>query len=387
MRKSPSQKPKLNNRTVYLLTQSYLVTDGSREQYSGLQRYVRQLTCLFCDHGFSCIVMQKADRDFDIQFRPGVRVIGIEAKPQAWADPFFNYRAHAVIPVGAPVVYCLVELTYPCARPKSIAVQHGIWWDGEFALWKRRWIEWLNQRAIQKTGGIICVDTNYINWALQNLRNYPLTLHKCHYVPNFVDPQVFCRTPDTQYRNGGMTVLFPRRCEEKRGASIFLDACLKLWDKGKMFRAVFCGWGSMQHAIQARINETPYADRIRVIDVPFDGMAAVYRQSDLVVIPTVRHEGTSLSCIEAMYMGKPVIVTYVGGLPNLVIPGCNGEVVPPLVDELADAIARLHDNEDLRRCYASNARRMAEPFVIERWRASLWGVISLFLLEPQPEGN
>jgi glycosyltransferase involved in cell wall biosynthesis len=116
-------------------------------------------------------------------------------------------------------------------------------------------------------------------------------------------------------------------------------------------------------------------------------MRSVYAQADIVVIPTLRHEGTSLSCIEALYMGKPVITTFVGGLPNLVVPGCNGEVVAPTVEQLSAAIARLLENPGLRQQYACKGQAIAESFSVEHWKQAIWDVISSSLLDLQFADN
>lgn len=184
-----------------------------------------------------------------------------------------------------------------------------------------------------------------------------------------------------------MTILYPRRCEEKRGANLFLEASINLWRGGRKFRAIFCGWGSMQREITRMAAESGFGQFTEVFDVPFDGMRSVYDRADIVVIPTLRHEGTSLSCAEALYMGKPVITTYVGGLPNLVMSGFNGEVVSPTVTHLTSAIARLLEDESLRREYGARARGMSESLSIQRWRDSVWGLLSSSLLQLETERN
>jgi glycosyltransferase involved in cell wall biosynthesis len=370
---------------VYILTQSYLTPDGRRELYSGLQRYVRELVRLVKERGLKCVVLQKAGANFETTSPDGAKVIGLKVRDDSWGDPVFNLRAHRFIPPGAPVIYGLVELTYPRMRERSLAVQHGVWWDGEFAAWKLATIRRLNRRALRKTRGIICVDTNYINWCLDVLGMQETVFQKCHYVPNFVNPCEF-NVPANEGvppRNGLMTVLFPRRCEEKRGASLFLDASIRLWRQGTRFRAVFCGWGAMQQEISRIASESGCGELVQVLDVPFEGMRAVYAQADIVVIPTLRHEGTSLACVEALQMGKPVITTFVGGLPNLVIPGCNGEIVAPTVEDLSGAIARLIGSEDLRRRYAWRARDIAESLCIDNWKKDVWKVIRRSLLDQE----
>src|SRR5579872_10909 len=204
--------------TVYLLTQTYLNDSGTSEVYSGLQRYIRELTRLLVSRGMTCTVMQKANSGFEREISPGVRIIGIPAGQASSADPYFNYRAHKLIPEDAPTIYCLVELTFPCVRSRSIAIQHGIWWDGEFSRWKIGVIRYLNERVLQRVRSVICVDTNYINWALSVLGTYSLVTDKCRYVPNFVDPASFqADGPSTAVPQSIPVVLFPRRCENKRG--------------------------------------------------------------------------------------------------------------------------------------------------------------------------
>jgi glycosyltransferase involved in cell wall biosynthesis len=67
-------------------------------------------------------------------------------------------------------------------------------------------------------------------------------------------------------------------------------------------------------------------------------MPAVYRRADVVVVPSVSHEGTSLAAIEALMSARPLVTTHIGGLPNVVIPGLNGFMCDLTVESLANAI-------------------------------------------------
>jgi glycosyltransferase involved in cell wall biosynthesis len=60
-------------------------------------------------------------------------------------------------------------------------------------------------------------------------------------------------------------------------------------------------------------------------------------------------EGTSISILEAMAAGKPIVATVVGGTPALVEDGKNGFLVPPSDPEaMAQALLRLVQDEDMR---------------------------------------
>ena len=61
-------------------------------------------------------------------------------------------------------------------------------------------------------------------------------------------------------------------------------------------------------------------------NLSIDKMCEMYNISDVVVIPSLM-EAVSLSAIEAMATGTPVISTDVGGMPELIIDGENGLLI------------------------------------------------------------
>jgi len=79
------------------------------------------------------------------------------------------------------------------------------------------------------------------------------------------------------------------------------------------------------------------------------------------------NEGLSNAVLEKMAMGKPLVVTDVGGNAELVRNGGNGFVIPP--DDpgrLAEAVVRLYRDPELaRRMGEESRRRVAEEFPLE----------------------
>jgi len=63
-------------------------------------------------------------------------------------------------------------------------------------------------------------------------------------------------------------------------------------------------------------------------------MSDIYQTSDVLVVPSIiaqngDREGLPNVCIEAMSYGLPIIASRVAGLPEVVIDGVNGRLVPP----------------------------------------------------------
>jgi glycosyltransferase involved in cell wall biosynthesis len=91
-----------------------------------------------------------------------------------------------------------------------------------------------------------------------------------------------------------------------------------------------------------------------------DELHALYERCDLFVHPTL-YEGSSMVTLEAMAYQKAVVATRVGGIPDKIVEGENGLLVPPGdVDALARAIVEaLRDGERLR-SWGAKGRALVE---------------------------
>ena len=86
-----------------------------------------------------------------------------------------------------------------------------------------------------------------------------------------------------------------------------------------------------------------------------------YLERAAVVVCPSRREGYGIVAREAMAHGRPVIATSVGGLPDAVIDGETGLLVPPQdVAALRAALERLLGDADLRTRLGAAGRRLAE---------------------------
>jgi glycosyltransferase involved in cell wall biosynthesis len=90
---------------------------------------------------------------------------------------------------------------------------------------------------------------------------------------------------------------------------------------------------------------------------------ALYERAD-VFVHASRYEGSSLVTLEAMAHGRPVVATAAGGIPDKVVDGVTGRLVPPAdVDALARALGDvLADPEGRRRMGENGRTRALEKF-------------------------
>lgn len=113
---------------------------------------------------------------------------------------------------------------------------------------------------------------------------------------------------------------------------------------------------------------------INLSNVEFVGFAVgealgnLYRGARCVVAPSLWQEVFGLVALEAMAAGKPVIVSNIGGLPEVVSDRVTGLLVQPgSVPELTEAIERLSsDNEMARKMGFAGRERVLRDFSVEK---------------------
>ena len=98
---------------------------------------------------------------------------------------------------------------------------------------------------------------------------------------------------------------------------------------------------------------------------------ALLAKVNVFVLPSY-NEGLPMALLEAMSWGLPVITTPVGGIPELVTSGKNGLLVNPGdIQQLAEAIQSLIENESLRLSFGSAARASVAAFDVENYITKL----------------
>jgi glycosyltransferase involved in cell wall biosynthesis len=118
-----------------------------------------------------------------------------------------------------------------------------------------------------------------------------------------------------------------RLCEQK-GQLLLVEAAHRLAMQAIEFELVLAGDGELRGEIEMSISRRKLQGRVRVTG----WVSAVQVREHILaaralVLPTFA-EGLPVVIMEAMALRRPVISTYVGGIPELVHPGENGWLVP-----------------------------------------------------------
>jgi glycosyltransferase involved in cell wall biosynthesis len=157
------------------------------------------------------------------------------------------------------------------------------------------------------------------------------------------------------------------RLVEKKGLPDLIEACGILKKRGVPFRCEIVGKGDLESWIRSRVAALGLEDVVFMPGPrPQGEVRGLYRRSDVFVAPCVvardgNRDGLPTAIIEAMASGLPVVSTPMTGIPEAVVNGETGVLVPEHAPEaLADALQDLLENPEIREKMGQAGRRRAE---------------------------
>jgi glycosyltransferase involved in cell wall biosynthesis len=138
-----------------------------------------------------------------------------------------------------------------------------------------------------------------------------------------------------------------------------IDAAATLRARGKQFLMIILGEGRLMGYLRKKVEGLHLQEIVRLtgfMDHAVDYLAA----ADIVAIPSLVEPFPRVG-LEAMALGKAVVATTAGGIPEQVIDGKTGILVKPGDHRaFADALELLTDNSELRRKMGEAGRQRHE---------------------------
>jgi glycosyltransferase involved in cell wall biosynthesis len=138
------------------------------------------------------------------------------------------------------------------------------------------------------------------------------------------------------------------RLVEKKGFPVLVDACARLRASGVPFACDIVGAGAQEALLRATIEASHLGDAITLRGaLPLEAVAETMRAATVVVLPCIRAADGNVDALptvllEAMATGVPVVSTRLSGIPEIIVDGETGFLVPPGdPGALADALDRL----------------------------------------------
>ena len=146
-------------------------------------------------------------------------------------------------------------------------------------------------------------------------------------VPNFIPDEAVASTPDIEAKLAQLPkqpyMLFVGSFSRQKGMDVLLEAYRGLETTVPL---VMIGYELSDFPL----SKLDIPANVHILkNLPNEVVMEAWRRSSIGIVPSNWHEPSPTVVMEAMAMGKPVIATRVGGIPDIVADGESGLLVPP----------------------------------------------------------
>lgn len=365
-------------KTAYILYRNYLTPDGKQMSVGGIQTYITNLIPIVGRLGYKVHIYQRAVISFNVE-KEGVLISGIVCgkEDKDIRQAFRSRLAKEIDKEKDLLIFGTDTLAFKSLDCRSIAIQHGIFWDIPYYQASTRFLyiknfigkakhAWQIIMRVSNVRKLVCVDYNFVNW-YRAISAYPLV--KLDVIPNFT------AIPDNipSKPSNSINIIFARRFFDYRGTRLFAKAIKPLLASNDKIYITIAGEGPDEDYLRKEFGSI---SNVTFLKYSSKESLGIHADKHIAVVPTLGSEGTSLSLLEAMASGCAVICTNVGGMTNIVLDHYNGIIINPREDELRDALTELIEDECLRKNISHNAfETVSASFSIKKWRESWERVI------------
>ena len=124
------------------------------------------------------------------------------------------------------------------------------------------------------------------------------------------------------------------------------------------------------------ITQNNLQDKVKIMPFTKD-LSAVWRATDIAVVPSTEAESFGLVAVEAMLEKKPVVASNHGGLTEIVVNNKTGFLVEPHNEkDFGDALQKLIENKTLREAFGEEGyKRALEEFSLKSYVDNLTKIL------------
>lgn len=173
----------------------------------------------------------------------------------------------------------------------------------------------------------------------------------------------------------------------EKAHDLLLDAVARLAARGQHWKVLLIGDGPLRGAIEAQVRRLGLQDQVRITGLLSDVRPAV-AACDVMTLVSVS-ETFSMAALEALALGRPMVMSAVGGAAEQVTDGVEGRLFPAGdAEALADALAGCWDREVTTRMGAAAREKVLARFshtaMLDEYRHLLSQAAPLDELDGQP---
>jgi len=235
-------------------------------------------------------------------------------------------------------IHC--QSIFPALIPYLLKKKYFVYCRGSDVMLTKGWRKWLNKKLLMKAEKVIALTRAMQNKLKQDYRVESVV------IPNAID------TFDCNVEKIPGQIIFVGTLKEVKGINYLLEA-LKMIEEN--ISLIIVGDGPERNYLERYASELGLTSRVKFVGMKNKLEIQKYIcESQILVLPSLS-EGFSMTLLEAMVGGIPVIATNVGGNPEIIEDRINGFLVEPRNPrQIANSIQWLLEDKELMRLIGLN---------------------------------
>jgi glycosyltransferase involved in cell wall biosynthesis len=168
-------------------------------------------------------------------------------------------------------------------------------------------------------------------------------------------------------------LFYSGRLTEDKGIQYLIEALPELVRRFPQLSLTVAGEGELFGSLKHRVTQMRIAEKVSFLGhITGEKLFKAYQDSTALILPSRWPDNLPTVAIEALSVGRPVLGTRVGGIPEIVVDGVNGYLFEPRdVSSLVSAVTKLFDDPKTVRALSQHAATSAKKFSLPVHAAKL----------------
>lgn len=216
------------------------------------------------------------------------------------------------------------------------------------------WLDYRVQPSVKKVVNLFHCPSKQIEHKARSL-GYGPTIH----IPLGIDRDFM--TADATCHEGTPTLIYVGALVKEKGLLTLPDALQLIKAQVPNVKLLLCGRGELHTHLRQKFDERKLSENVEFMGfVPHREMFKHFKNSHVLVLPSIWAEQFGLVGPEALACGVPCVASRVGGIPEWLHDGKWGYLVPPRDPAiLAERVVRLLKDKSLRLQFGAAGRAFA----------------------------
>ena len=234
-------------------------------------------------------------------------------------------------------------------------------WGSDISIFPKKL--WITKKILEFSLNRADIVTATSSALAEDTKNYIDGNKQVHVIPFGVNINQFTSVKK-DYRIDDFCVGIVKNLEKNYGIEFLIRAVEIVIKKGHKCRLIIVGDGSLRKKLVQLCDEIRISDFVTFTGkIPNHMVVSHLHSFDVFVVPSLS-ESFGVSALEASSCGIPVIASDIGGLPEVIVDGETGYLIPPRNEAaIAEKIIKLIEEPGLRQNLGANGRK----FVLDNY--------------------